>query len=122
MLGFATLFLGPSLGYVEMHKFLFKNSVSISSQKKLEFTKAIVVKGNLKNESKFDFKSCNIVVNVHKVSKNSLKNYFYKFKTIQKMSIVREDIRTGETIDFKLFIEPFTYSKDYNLSIGAKCK
>ncbi len=38
------------------------------------------------------------------------------------MSIVEEDIGVGEIREFKLFIEPFTYSKDYNVSIGSKCR
>ena len=122
LLAFAILILGPTLGYQEMHKFLFKNATTITSQKKLEFTQAIVVKGTLKNESKFNFSTCRITTKVHKVSKNEYKNYLYAFKTIQKASILEENIVKGQTINFKLFIEPFTYSKDYNLSIGAKCK
>ncbi len=122
LLAFAILILGPTLGYQEMHKFLFKNTTTITSQKKLEFTQAIVVKGTLKNESKFNFSTCRITTKVHKVSKNEYKNYLYAFKTIQKASILEENIVKGQTINFKLFIEPFTYSKDYNLSIGAKCK
>ncbi len=122
LLAFAILLLAPTLGYVKMHDFLFKNTTIISSQKRLEFTQAIVVKGTLANTSKFNFSTCRITARVHKVSKNEYKNYIYAFKTIQKSSIIEEEIQKGQTINFKLFIEPFTYSKDYNLSIGAKCK
>ena len=122
LLAFATLIVGPTIGYSQMHKFLFKNITTITSQKKLEFTQAIVVKGNLLNESKFNFSTCRVTAKVHKVSKNEYKNYLYAFKTIQKASIIEENIGKGQNINFKLFIEPFTYSKDYNLSIGAKCK
>jgi hypothetical protein len=38
------------------------------------------------------------------------------------MSIVQNGIKKGETIDFKIILEPFTYSKDYNISVGADCK
>lgn len=122
LLSFSILILGPTLGYVKMHEYLFKNSTKLVSQKKLEFTNAIVVKGTLSNESKFDFSSCKITANVHKVSKNSLKNYIYKFKTLKKMSIIQENIIKNQTIDFKIIVEPFTYSKDYNITLGAKCK
>lgn len=122
ILAFMILLLAPTVGYLKMHQFLFKNITTLTSQKKLEFTQAIVVKGSIKNESKFNFTSCKIIVKVHKVSKNKLKNYLYQFKTIKKASIIEEDIQKGQVKDFKLFIEPFTYSKEYNLTIGAKCK
>ena len=38
------------------------------------------------------------------------------------IAIVEKDINKGETREFKLFVEPFTYSKDYNISIGARCR
>ncbi len=122
LLAFIILALGPTLGYVKMHDFLFKNTTTLTYQKNLEFTQAIVLKGTLSNESKFNFTSCKITAKVHKASKNKYKNYLYKFKTIQKSSILEEDIAKGTKRNFKLFIEPFTYSKDYNLSLGAKCK
>ena len=122
LLSFSVLILGPTLGYIKMHEYLFKNSTKLTSQKKLEFVKAIVVKGSLTNESKFDFKSCKITANVYKASKNELKNYIYQFKPLKKMSILEENISKGSTIDFKILVEPFTYSKDYNISLGAKCK
>ncbi len=121
-IGFASLLLGPSLGYVKMHDYLFKNTTTISSQKRLEFTQAIVVKGKITNESKFNFTSCKISANVHKTSKNEYKNMILKFKTIKKMSIIEKDILKGETRAFKIIVEPFTYKKDYNISIGGKCK
>ena len=122
LLAFCVLILGPTLGFIKMHEYLFKNSTKLTSQKRLEFTNAIVVKGTLTNESESDFTSCKITANVHKVSKNSLKNYIYKFKTLKKMSIVEEYIIKNQTINFKIIVEPFTYSKDYNITLGAKCK
>ena len=122
LLAFSILVLGSTLGYIKMHQYLFKNSTTLTSQKKLQFTKAVVVKGSILNESKFDFESCKITARAYKVSKNALKNYIYKFKTIQDMSIFLSDIKKGEKIDFKIIVEPFNYSKDYNISLGADCK
>lgn len=122
ILSFSILLVGPTLGYVKMHQYLFKNSVELVSQKKLSFVKAIVVKGILKNESKFDFKSCKITASVVKISSNKLKNYIYGFKPIKNMSITNEDILKGEAREFKMIIEPFTYTKDYNITMQARCK
>lgn len=122
LFAFAILLLSPTLGYIKMHKYLFKNSIEITSQKRLHFSDAIMVKGHIKNESKFDFSACSVSVKVHRSSKNSLRNYLYQFKTIQKASIVIENISKGTDFNFKMFVEPFTYQKPYNLSIEAKCK
>jgi len=122
LLGFAILFVGPTLGYQELHKYLFKSEVTILSQKQLSFTPAIVLKGSLKNMSKFDFQECKIRADVHKVSKNKLRNYFYKFKTIKKMSMIVYSIKKDELRNFKLIIEPFNYQKKYTLSLKASCR
>ena len=122
LLSFIILFVGPTVGYKEMYKYLFKNSVTLTSQKRLTFTPAIVIKGSLKNESNFDFYRCKVTASVHKVSKNSFKNYIYGFKTLKKMSIIEDNIAKGNTRIFKLIIEPFTYKRDYNISLKASCR
>ena len=122
LLAFGMLLVAPSFGYIKMHEYLFKNKTTITSQKKLEFTQAVVVKGNVINKSKFNFESCIITASAHKVSKNKLKNYLFQFKTITSMSLIQYDIKVNETRDFKIIISPFTYSKDYNISLGANCK
>ena len=122
LLSFIILFMGPNIGYKEMHKYLFKNSVTLTSQKQLTFTSAIVIKGSLKNESNFDFERCKITASVHKVSKNALKNYIYGFKTLKKMSILEDNIAKGDARAFKLIVEPFNYKRDYNISLKASCK
>lgn len=122
LLAFGILLLAPTLGRIFMHDFLFANTTTVISHKKLEFTEAIVVKGTLENASRFNFEECRITANVHKVSKNALKNYLFQFKTIKKMSISEYDIMKASSRDFKIIVEPFTYERDYNITIGAKCK
>jgi hypothetical protein len=122
LFAFAIFLLGPTVGYIELHKFLFKNDTELISQQKLNFTKAIIVKGKITNSSKLDFKSCRIRASVYKVTANKYKNYIYKLKPFQKMSIVLKDIKKGQTKTFKMIVEPFSYSKDYNISLGAQCR
>jgi len=122
LLAFILLLAGPTLGYIKMHEYLFKNSITLVSQKKLTFTQAIVLKGKLTNQSKKNFSLCKITASVYKVKKNKWKNYIYKLKPFQEMTILRENISSGETINFKMIIEPFTYARDYNISLKAKCK
>jgi len=122
LLAFAILFLGPTLGRKMMYDYLYKNTVTITSEKQLQFCDAIVVKGTLKNESKKDFKVCKIEVLVHKVSTSTLRNYVNNFKHIDGVVFYEEDISKGQEIKFKAIIEPFKYKKKYSLSIGANCK
>lgn len=122
ILSFGILILAPTLGYVKMHEYLFKNSTQLISQKKLHFTKAVVVKGTLSNKSKVDFKSCKITANAFKVTGNAFKDYIFKFAPFKKMSTMEYDIKRDETRDFKIIVEPFTFSSDYNISIGADCR
>jgi len=122
LIAFGILFIGPTIGYIELHKYLYKNSVKITDKNKLSFTQALVVRGTLTNESKFDFKDCKITAKVFKVTKNRYRNELYKFKPFQKMSIIENNIVKDSKINFKMIIEPFTYSKDFNVSIGAKCR
>ncbi len=122
LLGFTTLVLGPTLGYMQMHKYLFKNSTKLLSQKRLHFVQAVIVKGKITNESKFNFTECKITAEVYKVTKNKYKNYLFKLKPFQKMSILEQNLQKGETREFKIIVEPFTYKKDYNISLGASCK
>ncbi len=122
LFAFSILLLGPSIGYIQMHKYLYKNSVTLISQKKLHFTKAVVVKGTITNESKFHFKRCEITASAYKITKNKYKNMLMLLKPFQKAIIVQKNIPRGTSREFKMFIEPFTYSKEYNVSLSASCK
>ena len=122
ILSFVLLIAGPFVGYFKLHEYLYKNKIEIHSEKKLQFTKAIVVYANIQNISNLDFKECKITAKVSKFSKKKIKDYLYRFKPIKKMSIVEEDIKKGEVREFKMIIEPFTYTKKYNLELESLCR
>lgn len=119
---FTTLIVGSTFGYIKMHEYLFKNTTSIISQKKLTFTQAVVVYAKVTNNSNRDFKSCKITAAAHKVSGNKIKDYILKFKPISKMSIIENDIQKGQEREVKFIIEPFTYKYDFNITVGADCR
>ena len=121
-LAFGILLVGPTYGYIKLHETLFKHSLTLTAQKKLEFTKAVIVWGSLSNDSSRNFKECKISVSAYSVTKNKYKNYLTKFKPFIKRSIVEENIAKGEKRDFKIIVDPFTYSRDYNISLGADCR
>ena len=122
ILSFSIIIFAPTIGYVKMHEYLFKNETKIVSLKKLHYTKAVVINASLKNTSKRDFDVCKLSFEAYRVSGNMIKDYIYKFKPLKKMSILEYDIVKGTQIDIKAILEPFTYKKDYNISVEASCR
>ena len=122
LLAFAILLLGPTLGYIKLHEKLFKNTTTLISQKQLQFSEAVVVMGSITNDSNRHFNSCKITASAYAVTSNKYKNYLKKLKPFKKMSIIEEDIAVSETRKFKIIVEPFRYSRDYNISLGADCR
>lgn len=120
--GFSLLMFGPTVGYIELHKYLYKHTLTLSSYKKLHFTDAVVIHALLKNDSQFDFKECVINAKALKVTPNKYKNYILKLKPFQKMSMIEKDIKKGEVREIKMLMEPFTYTKDFTIAIGANCR
>lgn len=122
LFAFTQLAVGSTYGYLKMHEYLFKNEAVITSQKKLNFTQAIVLYGYAKNISDRDFSSCQITATVYKNTGNKIKDYILRLKPINKMSILIGDVVKDEKQEFKMIIEPFTYGGDYNITLGAKCR
>lgn len=121
LLAFSIITLGPTLGYIKMHDYLFKHDANITEVKELEFTDALVVRGVLANHSKQNFTFCEITANVYKVAHNPVLDLLFPLNPFKKASITKENIPVGGQTEFKLFVEPFRYTKDYNVSIGASC-
>lgn len=122
LFAFIVLILGSTLGYVEMHKYFFKNEITLTSQKKLSFTEAVVVYATLKNSSQRDFKSCKVYATAYKVSGNKIKDYIRQFKPIAKTLIIEENILIGQEREIKIIIDPFVYDGDYSVSLGTYCR
>lgn len=114
--------LGPTIGFRFFHNTLFKNEIVLTKTKRLHFVKALVIKGKLKNISRFDFKSCLVQATVYKETHNKFKNLIFKLKPIKQADITIKDIPKGADGTFEFFIEPFTYKKDFNVSVKGVCR
>lgn len=122
-LAFGTLTAGSVVGYIELHRYLFKNKIVLHEVKDLEFTEALLIKGEIHNLSKRPFQECRVYAGVHKVSHNRYLDRLYPLLPFKKGALkVIEPIAPGESEPFKLFIEPFRYTKDYNITIKAECR
>lgn len=122
LLAFVVLIAGPIFGYKYVHDSIYKTQIHELSIKKLEFSKAIVIKGSLTNLGQTSFKKCKISSSAYKGPTNFLEEIVFPFKPFIKRSIVKEEnIDINQSIEFKLLLEPFTYSKEYNISVKVEC-
>ncbi len=123
IVAFITLIVGPILGSIQLHQFLYKTTTTITEVKALEFSPALVLKGEVQNLSKRHLSTCKITAKIFKVSGNPYLDKLYPLNPFKKVSILKDvNLSSGEHYEFKMIVEPFTYTKEYNLSIGAQCR
>lgn len=122
-LAFGVLSAGPVVGYVMLHKYLFKNHIVLHEVKALEFTEALLIKGDINNTSNRSFKECTVHAGVYKVTHNKYIDPLYPYIPFNRGVItLTKSIPPGKSEPFKLFIEPFRYTKDYNITVKADCQ
>jgi hypothetical protein len=122
-IAFGVLTIGPVAGYITLHQYLFKHTIVIHEVKALEFTEALLIKGDINNTSKRPFKECTIHVGVYKVTHNRYIDRIYPFIPFKKASLtISKAIVPGQSAPFKLFVEPFRYSKDFNVTYKVECQ
>lgn len=122
-LAFGVLSAGPLVGYIMLHQYLFKHHIIIREVKALEFTEALLIKGDINNTSNRLFHECTLHAGVYKVTHNQYIDPLYPYFPFKKSSLkLTENIKPGQSESFKLFIEPFRYTKDYNVTLKAECR
>ena len=121
-LAFIILIAGPIVGYSYVHSSVYKTKISELSIKRLEFSQAVVIKGTLTNFGQQSFRKCTISSHAFKGADNFLEELVFPLKPFIKRSIIKEEnIDINKSIDFKLMLEPFTYSNEYNISVKVDC-
>ncbi len=122
LLAFVIVITGPLFGYQYIHTTVYKTEISELQIKKLEFSQALVIKGNLRNIGSQSFHTCTISAKAFKGPTNILEEYVNPLKPFQKVSILKKTpIEINDSIDFKMMLEPFTYSNEYNISVKVDC-
>lgn len=123
LVAFGVLTAGSFAGYAMLHHYLFKHRITLGEVKALQFTEALLVKGEIANLSKRTFAECTVTVGVHKVTHNPYIDPIYPYIPFQKSTIrLDQTIEKGGKKPFKLFVEPFRYTKDYNITVKAACR
>lgn len=122
LLSFIVLIAGPIMGYKYIHESIYKTKISELTIKKLEFSQALVIKGTITNLGKESFKKCKVSSSAYKGPTNFLEELVFPLKPFVKRSIIKEEnIDINDSIDFKILLEPFTYSNEYNISLKVDC-
>lgn len=122
LLAFVVIIAGPIFGYQYTHGKLYKTEISDLVVKKLEFSEALVFKGKLKNLGQQSFQKCTVTASACKGATNfyeELRCYLEPFQ--QTSEVYEKELPVNGTLEFKLVMEPFTYSNEYNTSVKADC-
>lgn len=122
LLSFIVLIALPVTGYNYVHGQLYKTELTNLTIKRLEFSEAIVIKGTVTNLGRQSFRRCRISSHAYKGASGFLEELIYPLKPFQRVSILKEEeLPINHDLDFKLVMEPFTYSDEYNISIKVDC-
>lgn len=120
---FIVIAVGPVIGYKFVHGTIYKHSITDMLIKPLAFSEAILIKGTLTNQGRQTFNSCQINAKAYRGADNFLEELVYPLKPFLETSIVTEDaLDVNSSMDFKILLEPFTYAKEYNISVKANCQ
>lgn len=122
LISFVVIIAGPVSGYSYIHGKLYKTEISELLVKKLEFSQALLIKGELTNLGQLNFRKCTITSSAYKAPSNFFEEMLFPLRPFQNVSMVsEEELGLNQSLDFKLIMEPFTYSSEYNISVKAEC-
>lgn len=123
ILALITLLIAPIGGYIALHALMYKHTIKLSTVKDLEFTEALLIKGDINNTSKETFKECTLYVGVSKISPIKPLNRLYPYLPFRRQTIIIEGpIAPKESKTFKLLMQPFHYTKRHSVTVLGHCR
>jgi hypothetical protein len=123
LLSFATIIAGPVASNYFIAEYLYASQVYIEKIKDLEFSNALVIRGTVENIGHEPFTSCDIHAKVIRKGNNIVKEYAYKLKPMYRKKITIETtIAPTKHEKFKLYIEPFNTTREYNTTVESECR
>ncbi len=122
-LSFLTITIAPYAGYRILHATLYKHIITLTTVQDLEFSDILLIRGDIKNTSKKTFKECTVTIGISKINKIKQLNKIYLYLPFRSENItLKEPLKPQESQDFKLLIEPFRYSKKFNVTATGVCR
>lgn len=123
LLAFITLITAPIGGYIALHALLYNHTIKLTTVKDLEFTEALLIKGDLNNTSQKTFKECTLYIGVSKVSPIQPINKLYTYIPFRRQTItIAGPIAPASSETFKLLLQPFHYTKRHNVTVLGHCR
>ncbi len=121
---FILLLVGPLGGYMVLHKTLYKHTITLTTVQDLEFTEALLIKGDINNTSQQTFKECTLYFGVSKTSSiKILNNKVYPYLPFRRQTLtLKQPLKPNSGETFKLLIEPFSYPKKFSVTAWGVCK
>ena len=117
------LLISSPLAYIGMHTYFYKHSVTLTTVQDLEFTDALLIRGDINNTSKQTFKECTIMFGISKVSTIKPINKLYPYLPFRRKTLViSKTIKPQEGESFKFLIEPFSYPKNFTVIAWGICR
>ena len=122
VISFVVLFVGPFVLKSYLDDYLRPIQINTQMVKKLTFSDALVVTGDLTNTSKKNYSTCKVKISVLKQGSNKIKNLVNGLKPLRKKTIfINEPVDVNMTEDFRVVFDSYTYTKDINVSVDAEC-
>lgn len=120
---FLLLIAGPPIGYLTLHHYLYKHSIVLETVRDLQFTDALVLKGDVNNLSKLPIQKCTLYVGVAKKSPYAILNRFYPYIPFRRKTVeITDAIKPGESQSFKILIQPFKYDHPHTVTVRGVCQ
>lgn len=122
LISLALLFAGPFVIKHYLDQYLRANQTTTTMVKKLNFSDAMIVEGEVKNISKKPFSICSIQISILKNSSGNIQKFLNQLKPLRKQSIsINSPIDVNMSETFRIVFDGYTDSEDVNVSIKSEC-
>jgi hypothetical protein len=124
LIGIGVMAGGPFLMSMMVDSIVRKSTVENLEIKQLNFTKALVVTGRVRNSGKIDLKNCIVDIQIWKQDNNEYKEYKRMFKkpTYSHKYNVAKFLPQRRAQEFKAVYDNFRVPDGYEVVVKSKCE
>lgn len=120
------LIVGPFGVKFALDSIIRKVEVKVSETKRLTFANTLVISGTLKNSGKIDYTKCKISANVINKIDNVYLKYITlyltpKYKAYESVDLKGLPLKVGEDMVFRVTIENFLPTEDFEVDVRGVC-
>ncbi|WP_456403128.1 DUF2393 family protein [Hydrogenimonas sp.] len=121
LFGLLLLFLGPPVVKGVMDRYLRAAEVRLTQTKVLQYSRSLVVEGEIRNGGKLDFTHCDLALVIYRPSSNLLKEAAAYLKPLAVRIVPLEiPIDAKESKPFRIIVDHFS-THDFNLTVQPRC-